>query len=259
MAITVNGVEITDQAVEHELPYHSSTPAPLKAAVEALILREVLLQEARKNLGTASGDHTSDTTTEKLEDALIDQLIERQVITPAASEQECERYYRNNPERFRSGAVVEASHILFQVTATLPLDALRAKAEEILKELLLHPERFEAYARAYSNCPSAEHGGNLGQLSPGQTVPEFERAIFGLKSGQMASRLVETRFGFHIVRVQRRTEGKQMPFEMVREEIATSLAERARKRAIRQYLDLLVGKADIKGIEMKGAQTPLVQ
>lgn len=259
MAITVNGVEITDQAVDHELPHHLSAPAPLKAAVEALILREVLLQEARKNLRSASGAHTSDTATETFEDALIDQLIERQVITPEASEQECERYYRNNTERFRSGAVVEASHILFQVTPTLPVHALRAKAEEILKELLLHPERFEAYARAYSNCPSAEHGGNLGQLSPGQTVPEFERAIFGLKSGQMASRLVETRFGLHIVRVQRRAEGKQMPFEMVREEIATFLAERARKRAIRQYLDLLVGKADIQGIEMKGAQTPLVQ
>ncbi len=258
MAITVNGVEITDQDIERELPYHSSAMVPIKAAVEALILREIMLQAARKKLGTVCKDYVTATNTETEKDALIERLIEREVITPAPLEQECERYYRNNSHRFLRGTIVEVGHILFQVTSALAMDALRAKAEAILEELLLHPEQFEAFARAYSNCPSGEQGGNLGQLSQGQTVPEFERAIFSLKSGQVANRLIETRFGLHIVRVQRRFNGQKAPFELVRERIAAYLTERARERAIKQYLNLLIDQSDIQGTEMEGANTPLV-
>jgi peptidyl-prolyl cis-trans isomerase C len=66
---------------------------------------------------------------------------------------------------------VEASHILFQVTPNVPLDALRAKAEEVLQQVQAHPEQFKEMARTYSIAPRLV-GGNLGQLSKGQTVPE---------------------------------------------------------------------------------------
>lgn len=256
MGISVNDVEIPDEAVERELPHHANAPIPLKAAVEALVVREVLLQAARNKLGA---EQEASETDALIEDALIERLIELEVTSPVPTEEECETYYRKNLEQFRNGDLVEASHILFQVTPSVPLDALRAKAEEILQQVLAHPERFAELARTYSNCTSSEVGGSLGQLTKGQTVPEFERVIFSLEPGQTASRLVESRFGLHIVRVERRAEGHTLPSEMIRDKLAEYLTEQVRIRALRQYLKILVGQANIQGIELEGAQTPLVQ
>ena len=266
MGISVNDVEITDAAVERELPHHENSPSPVKSAVEALVLREVLLQAARDKVALAQegllaleASKAEADTESLLEDALINRLIEMEVATPTPTDEECETYYRKNLAQFRNGDLVEASHILFQVTDNVPLDALRAKAEEVLQQAQAHPEQFKELARTYSNCTSAEVGGNLGQLSKGQTVPEFERAIFSLESGEIASRLVESRFGLHIVRVEHRVEGHTLPFEMVREQLAQFLAEQVRTRALKQYLKILVGQANIQGVELEGADSPLLQ
>ncbi|HQS57645.1 MAG: hypothetical protein B7Y56_08765 [Gallionellales bacterium 35-53-114] len=266
MSISVNDVEITDDAVERELPFHESSPSPVKSAVEALVLREVLLQAARDKVAMAqeelraleaAGDEADRESL--LEDALINRLIEMEVSSPTPTVEECEIYYRKNLKQFRNGDLVEASHILFQVTPNVPLDALRAKAEEVLLQVQANPAQFGELARTYSNCTSAEVGGNLGQLSKGQTVPEFERVIFSLESGEIAPKLVESRFGLHIVRVEHRVEGHTLPFEMVREKLAQFLAEQVRTRALKQYLKILVGQANIQGVELEGADSPLLQ
>lgn len=266
MSISVNDVEITDDAVERELPFHENSPSPVKSAVEALVLREVLLQAARDKVAMAQEEllaleeaHADEDAESLLEDALINRLIEMEVATPTPTAGECEIYYRKNLKQFRNGDLVEASHILFQVTPNVPLDALRAKAEEVLLQVLANPAQFEELARTYSNCTSAEVGGSLGQLSKGQTVPEFERVIFSLESGEIAPKLVESRFGLHIVRVEHRVEGHTLPFEMVREQLAQFLAEQVRTRALKQYLKILVGQANIQGVELEGADSPLLQ
>jgi peptidyl-prolyl cis-trans isomerase C len=267
MSISVNDVEITDEAVERELPHHENSPSPVKSAVEALVLREVLLQAARDKVALAQDEllalqksQQEDAAGESLiEDALINRLIEMEVSSPTPTASECEIYYRKNLNQFRSGDLVEASHILFQVTPNVPLEALRSKAQEVLQQVQEHPERFAELARTYSNCTSAEVGGNLGQLSKGQTVPEFERVIFSLETGETAPRLIESRFGLHIVRVEHRVEGRTLPFEMIREQLAQFLAEQVRTRALKQYLQIVVGQANIQGVELEGVQTPLVQ
>lgn len=265
MGISVNDVEITDEAVERELPHHANAPAPVKAAVEALVLREVLLQAARNKVAMAQEELQALETSQAedaeslIEDALIDRLIEMEVQSPVPTDEECETYYRKNLDQFRNGDLVEASHILFQVTPNVPLDALRGKAEEILQQALAQPAQFEELARTYSNCTSAEVGGSLGQLTKGQTVPEFERVIFSLEAGEISPKLVETRFGLHIVRVERSAEGRTLPFEMIKDQLAHYLAEQVRARALKQYLKILVGQANIQGVELEGAKTPLVQ
>ncbi|MDN9015567.1 peptidylprolyl isomerase, partial [Staphylococcus aureus] len=85
---------------------------------------------------------------------------------------------------------------------------LRATAQAVLDALKLAPERFGEMAAQYSNCPSGALGGNLGQLSPGQSVPEFDALLFRLEAGALAGHLLETRFGYHIVQVLRRVEGQ---------------------------------------------------
>ncbi len=259
MSISVNEVEITDEDVERELPHHANAPVPVKAAVEALVVREVLLQAARNKLATELAASQAAVDDALIEDALIERLIELEVTSPLPTDAECETYYRKNLDQFRSGDLAEASHILFQVTPNVPLEALRIKAEEILQETLAHPEQFADLARTYSNCTSSEVGGSLGQLTRGQTVPEFERVIFSLEQGQIAPKLLESRFGLHIVRVERRAEGRTLPFDVIREQLAQYLTEQVRARALKQYLKILVGQANIQGIELGGAQTPLVQ
>ena len=251
MSITVNGIEITDTDIEQELPHHAESPNPVKAAAEALVLRQALLQATRQ-VGLIAHNANE-------EDAIIDRLLAQEVKAPTPTEDECRRYYSNHPERFRSGDLVEASHILFQVTDKVPLDALRQKAQAILARVLDDPAAFEQCARDYSNCPSGDLGGNLGQLTRGQTVPEFERAIFALAAGEIAKRLMETRFGLHIIRVARKAEGAPLPFELVQTSIAHFLTDYAKTKATRQYLEILIGQMNIQGIELGHADTPLVQ
>lgn len=251
MSITVHGVEITDADVEQELPHHAAAANPVQAATEALVLRQVLLHASRQ-AGLAAANASE-------EDAVIERLLAQEVTAPTPTEEECRRYYDHHPERFRSGDLVEASHILFQVTDSTPLDALRDKAQDILRRVLDDPASFEQCAHDYSNCPSGEMGGNLGQINRGQTVPEFERAVFALPAGSIAKHLLETRFGLHIVRINQKVEGAQLPFAMVQDSIARFLTDYAATKATRQSLELLVGQADIQGVEMHGADSALVQ
>jgi peptidyl-prolyl cis-trans isomerase C len=114
-------------------------------------------------------------------------------------------------------------------------------------------------AKAESACPSGKTGGNLGQIGPGQTVPEFEQALASLPVGEIAPAPIESRYGFHIVVLDRRIEGRALPFEMVHPRIATWLDEKVRRVAIRQYITILAGRAEITGISFDGNASPLVQ
>ena len=248
MAISVNGIEIDDAAIERELVHHQDADNPLKRAVHEVVLRTVLLQQA-DTLGIAGND----------DEQRIEALLALQVKVPKADDIACRTWYRNNAARYTNGELVEARHILFQVTPAAPLELLRATGDAVLEELKLHPERFAELAGEYSNCSSGKVGGSLGQLSRGQSVPEFEELAFRLGEGELAGRLLETRFGLHIVQVLRRVEGKLLPYETVKSEIAAFLDRQASQRAIHQYLHILVGQATIEGMVLEGADSPLVQ
>lgn len=250
--VTINGVPISEEAIEREMPMHESEPSPHEAACRALAIRELLLQRAREIGLQGSGAEAGS------EDDLIDMLLAREVTVPEPTEEECRRYYETNAARFRNGDLVEASHILFAVTPSAPLNEIRATAEATLKAVVSDPARFAEFAGSHSNCPSGAQGGNLGQLRRGETVPEFEAALFESAANGVLPRLVSTRYGFHIVHVARRIDGRQLPFEMVRERIAEYLTERVRHSAYRQYVQILAGKADVSGIDLNAATSPLV-
>ncbi|WP_238889516.1 peptidylprolyl isomerase [Achromobacter insuavis] len=243
MPVTINGVELTDADMEQELPLHADAPNPMRAATTALVLRRVLLDEAaRQGLDPAS------------EDDAIGALLARHAPAPEADEAACRRYYQANPQRFIVGELIEADHILFQVTPGVNLDMLRAHASAVLVDLLADPSTFAEVARRQSNCPSAAVGGNLGQLGRGDTVPEFEKAVFALPAGGLLPQVLETRHGLHVVRVTRRIEGRLLPFEQVHESIASALTAASRDTAWRQYARLLVERADVRGIDLGGAE-----
>ncbi len=222
-------------------------------------LEVAAVQELLRQRAVERGFLPSDTDNIKLISGAIEHLLSDEVRVPSPDEPECRRYYDMHLKEFQSGDIVHVRHILFQVTPSVSVHQLRAKAEQTLNELLREPDRFETAARELSNCPSSQQGGNLGQIGHGDTVPEFEQALFKLGATGILRELIKTRYGFHIVAIDRRIPGKTLPFEAVREQIAERLKTRVEERALRQYVSILAGQADIAGVDLQGVQTPLVQ
>ncbi|QCK85614.1 peptidylprolyl isomerase [Phreatobacter aquaticus] len=256
--VSVNGQVIARDAILREARNHQSAQASeaWKAAATALVVKELLVQEARR-LGV-SGEAMDDGEgrRETDEEAAIRSLVDREVIVPTPTEAECRRYYAANAARFRSATLTEACHILL---AASPEDgearqAAEVLADQILAELKDDPARFGELAAAHSRCPSASQGGSLGQLTSGSTVPEFEAAMALIEPGTVSPMAIPTRFGLHIVRVARRIEGAALPFDLVRDRIAGYLASAVERRATAQYVARLVSAADIRGVDLAGAQ-----
>jgi peptidyl-prolyl cis-trans isomerase C len=256
-AVSVNGIAIARDAIVREMQHHPAAK-PIVAwqqAARALVIRELLLQRAR-NI-ELKPDPISDQARrrETDEEALMRGLVDREVTVPEPDDETCRRYYDRNGARFRSPDIYEAAHILF---AALPKDTeayarAQADAAGVLAALNEQPGSFAEMAQAHSRCPSAAQGGNLGQITAGQTTPEFEQALVALKPGQMCEAPVATPYGFHIVRLDRKHEGRVLPYEVVAERIADYLRESVRRRADAQYVARLVTAAKIEGIELVGA------
>ncbi len=262
-AISVNGVAIAESEILAEAQNHpaENPGAALLAAARALAVRELLLQRAREGQIAVSPETDPEGRSETDEDAAIRRLIEEEVSVPSATAEECLRFYENNRAKFRSEPIFEASHILI---AADPADeqaraAARSDAERLAAVLAEHPGEFETMARTHSACPSAAQGGNLGQLTRGSTVAEFERALARMAEGEITPRPVESRFGYHIIRLERRIDGEQLPFDFVQQRIAGWLEASTWSKAVSQYIAILAADATITGIDLLGADGPLVQ
>lgn len=260
--VSVNGTVISREAIARETQNHPAAK-PLEAwqaAARALVIRELLLQEAERVGIVAEPASDGEGRRETGEEARIRALIEHDVATPDADEATCRRYFDKNRHKFRSPDLHELSHVLIPAGGDAESRAeARAAATRLVGLLERDPAAFAAIAKAYSACPSRETEGSLGQIGPGQTVPEFETALRGMEPGKIHPEPVETRYGFHIVRLGRRIAGRDLPFELVKARIAEYLAVSARRTAERQYITLLLGRARIEGIELKSASSPLVQ
>jgi peptidyl-prolyl cis-trans isomerase C len=239
MSASINGVTV--EAAEGE-------------ALEFAAARELLRQRA-----VVGGLLDPDENDEAVIADAIEELLSQQVTTPEPTEDELRRYYDAHPREFSSPDLVNARHILFQVTKAVSVPQIRARAEETLNILLKAPERFAELAKELSNCPSGENGGILGQLGRGDTVPEFEKVLFSPGRTGVSRDLVKTRFGFHIIAIDQRLPGKLLPFELARDSIAERLKARVEERAVRQYVNVLAGGAVVEGVDLGAAATPLVQ
>jgi peptidyl-prolyl cis-trans isomerase C len=254
--LRVNGMPIAPAAIAQEIQYHpaASREEALYGACRALVIRE-LLQQRVLALGLAVAPAAG----ESEEEAAIAALIAREVTLPQVEEADLRRYFEANRERFVTAPLVAARHILL---GAAPDDAEeRSRQREVALGLIARLQQGEDFARLAaeaSGCPSREQGGALGQVSRGQTVPEFERQLFRLPVG-LAAQPLESRYGFHVVDLQHRVDGVALPYEAVAGHIREDLQQRAWQKAVAQYLQTLVGEADIEGIALDGADSPLLQ
>lgn len=254
--IRVNGVKLSDTAIAQEMQYH---PADTKRQVIFLAAQALVLQELLRQRATEIALKVQAQDSETFEEASTRCLLEQEISTPTIGNEALETFYNSNPRSFTTPPLVSAKHILI---AADPEDDLERSTQRDIAlniiEQLQGGANFTALAMAHSACPSKEQQGSLGQLSKGQTVPEFERQLLRLPLG-LATQPIESRYGYHIVVVEQRVEGELLPFHMVKERIGAQLSQRVWQKSVTQYLQMLVGQADIEGITLQGADSPLVQ
>ena len=261
--VTVDGVEIPAEEIFKEAQNHpaDTRTAALAAAAQALVVRQLLLQEANAlGLSVKLSESGSDKQ-EPEDEALVRILIEDQVDVPVATDSECRQFYQKNPNRFMSEPLYEARHILLSAVPeeTERRRQLRTAAEELITHLQKHPEDFTELVKTHSDCPSKSVNGSLGQLSRGSTVREFEVALGFMEEGTISNEPVESKFGFHIIALDRKISGEQLPYDAVAERIAAWLGASSWSRAVAQYVRVLISKSKISGISLDGSEGVLVQ
>ncbi|MCY3879818.1 MAG: peptidylprolyl isomerase [Rhodobacteraceae bacterium] len=252
--LSVNGSVITVKEIAAEAQNHRAPEGKpglaWRAAAKSLVIRELLLQEAARRRIDASPQKLGNGRRETDAEAIIRQLTEAAIKPSPPSPDEVKAAYDAQPELFRSPTLSEASHILIAVPDPGKEQEAEARAVRLLKELRKDAACFGRLAREHSACSSASSGGALGQLSEGDLVPEFEEAMRLLAPGEIADSPVRTRYGFHIVRLDARAEGQVLPFESVRERINDALEKASWASAGRDFIQGIVARAEISGIDM---------
>lgn len=152
---------------------------------------------------------------------LIDAFIQNEVLaTIEITDAQLKAFYDEHPEAFTQPESMHASHILIGVDAGAGAeekDKAKHKADEILEKVKSGAD-FAEVAKSESTCPSAAQGGDLGEFGRGQMVAPFENAAFGLEPGDL-SEVVETQFGYHIIKATSKSTAGVVPFEEVKDRI----------------------------------------
>lgn len=257
--VSVNGqaisaVDIAAEAQNHNAPKGKPGWA-WRAGARALVIRELLLQEARKRDLQPQPMEVDTGKFETDDEAMIRDLLDLAMVPKQPTDDEVEAIYLAKPDMFRAPTLYEPSHILFAAdpSDTNAWQDANKKAQAALATLKSSPRDFADLARELSDCPSRDMGGQLGQLVSGDTVPEFETAMDALKPGETSAEPVPTRYGLHVLRLDAIAVGDVLPLDRVRDQISEMLEKAGWATAANVFVQSLVDKAEIAGIDMAAA------
>lgn len=181
---------------------------------------------------------------------MIQKLLDEEIYQKVSvSEKEARIFYDNNPQFFKKPEQVEASHILIQVAPEADQqekESARKKIEEI-RSKLNQGEDFAELAKQYSECPSAQDGGNLGLFDRIKMVKPFSDAAFALEPGSISD-IVETRFGYHIIKVLRKIPETKFAYTQIEERLRQTMQRQKIQKETLAYIDRLKKSADIQRI-----------
>ena len=218
----------------------TATDAELAAAVKQLRQQfpsEVAFNEALKAQKMTLGQLRDEARMQLLVSKMLDKEIGSQVAVKPA---DVSAFYEKNPERFQKPEAVHASHVLITVPQgadAATKAAARAKAEDVLKQARAGAD-FATLARTYSNDASAPRGGDLGFFPKGQMVPAFEAAAFALAPNQISD-VVETPFGFHVIKVLEKRTAESVPFGRAAPQIEQYLRQEQQQTKTRAFVQQL--------------------
>lgn len=269
VAATVNGEEILMQDVMDEylkVPALYRSIITAQSILEGMIVEKLLLQEAEsKGISVSSGEIdkllsetlvSNGMTEEDLASNLkannmtlnefreqfrktiiMNRLLNSTVLhNISVSEEEVEQYYVENMESFKIPEAVRASHIL--VNSSSEAEKLRSR--------IMKGEDFAELAMEYSTCPSAPKGGDLNWFQRGMMIKEFEDAAFALEEIGDISGVVETKFGYHIIKLTNRSYESTQPFDAVKGKVIQEILSKKQAAAVEAYTQQLRGRAVIE-------------
>jgi len=248
---TLSAADIAAEAQNHHAPKGKPGVAWRKAA-RALAVRQLMLEEAAEQGLAANPRELAPGQVETDEEALIRALMEQAVTPESVSEDALRAVYDRNPGNYRSPSLFQAAHILFAARpGDKPArDQARARAEATLETLRQTPSKFAAIAGRESECASRDMGGELGQLTGSDVVPEFAAAMQVAVPGEIHDQVVETRYGMHVLRLDARAAGDILPFASARPRLLEAAEKVAWTRAAQSFVAGLLGKAEITGMDM---------
>ncbi len=206
-----------------------NTPEGRAAILNQLIGNKLLLLDAKRNLFEAEPAFKEQLAKVK-ESLLTNYAGEKAIASVTVSDKDVLDYYNSNQDKFMEGESVNASHIL--------VDS-EERALEILAKIEGGELSFEDAAKEYSSCPSKEAGGNLGDFGRGQMVPEFDTAVFEMSVGEITKTPIKTQFGYHLIKLNSKSESSVTPYESIKGEIKNALLLEKRRSAYQSKINQL--------------------
>ena len=232
------GIKVDDAALNEEFKKRFPEEADLKKDLNSANLTETALK-SRLRRGMA-----------------IEKLIDKESLKDATiTDKEVRNYYDAHPDFFKQPEQVHASHILIEVDVKAD-KSQKAEAREKLEQIrqkVKKGEDFAALAKESSQCPSSSRGGDVGYFRRGQMAKPFERAAFALKPGEVSD-IVETRFGYHLIKVIDKKPERTVPYEEVKNRIEQRLKKQKIGEKVRLYIEGLREKAKVETFPLKAVK-----
>ena len=233
-AVSDENISVADSDVEKELRQIAASAPNDEKLVDALSKRGVTIEEFRNDLA-------KNMRTKKLIDLKTAEVAE-------ATDEDAEKYYKANNTRFIKPETATAKHILIGFTKDDDAAAKKGKLEkinELRTQIVENNADFSELAKKYSSCPSSAQGGSLGTFRRGQMVKDFDEVAFTLPIGEV-SKPVETRFGYHLILVEKRDKAEVIPFEEVSDKLKEFLTMQKKEKFLTKYIKKLRADSDVK-------------
>jgi peptidyl-prolyl cis-trans isomerase SurA len=251
--------EVLDEAlntiVEEKLQLQEGKKRGLEvddSAVEAAV-KDIEKKNGLKEGQLASMLESEGRSMESYKNHIRDQILVSKVVRfelgsrVSISERKIAKYYHDNQKDFWNPGKARVRHILILTEKGLSADKKKERylrAKEILSEVKRGKD-FAAAAREYSEDISASEGGDVGFVEKGKMVPEFEKAVYSLKEGAISD-IVETEYGYHIIKVEEVLKGGTLPLKDVKNKIQYILSNEKQKTAYDEWMGELRKSAFIE-------------
>ena len=237
----VNGKEISREDVLKflndmgpQMAMQFQSPEGIKRVVEEMVNQELLFADSidsKMDLEPAFNEILEATKVNLLKGYAFNKIVEDIKV----EKDEIKLFFEDNKNLFSQQESIKASHILVEE---------KNNADNILSEIN-DGMSFEEAAKEYSTCPSKEAGGSLGEFGRGQMVPEFEEAAFNMEEGTI-SEPVKTQFGYHIIRLDKKSQADQVEFDEVKTEVEKQLLVRKQEDKYKEKIDALRKKYPVE-------------
>lgn len=267
LSFITSGVGVDDKEVEEEYRRRNEKAQLTYFVIDPVKLESKVVLTDKDKRDYYEREKTKYNVPEKRKSRYIFVETLKYRVQATATDEEIQTYYDEHSEEYRLPEQVTAQHILFKTEDKTPqeVEAIQKKATDVLVRAK-NGEDFSKLAREFSEDSSAAQGGNLGTFGRGRMVPEFERAAFSLGAGAISD-LVKSEFGFHIIKVTEKQEGRLRPLDEIKEAIRPVLLFRKGEDMAKEIADKinvdLATNPDLNAVaekyEVRVNETPLLE